>query len=76
MAGTSIITGLHDEKKYSVKSTAEKITKYSLFAGGLDMTNASSEIYTPLIGGYGRLFMIRQPSSSSMPRKVLDTAMR
>ena len=58
---TSIISGLHDEDKYSVNSIAKKITKYSLFAGGLDMTNASSEIYTPLVGGYGRLFMIRQP---------------
>ena len=55
---SSIITGLNN---YDVESVAKKITNYSLFAGGLDMTNAASEIYTPLVGGYGRLFMVRQP---------------
>ena len=60
MAGTSIMSGLNAD--YDVDHIAETITNYSLFAGGLDMTHASSEIYTPLVGGYGRLFMIRQPA--------------
>ena len=58
MAGT-IMSGLIADEEIS--SRASKITKYSLFAGGLDMTHAASEIYTPLIGGYGRLFMVRKP---------------
>lgn len=54
-ANPSITSGLLQPSE--LKNT----TNYSLFAGGLDMTNASSKIYTPLIGGYGRLFMVRQP---------------
>lgn len=37
------------------------IRKYSLFAGGLDMTHASSAVYDPLVTGYGRIFMVRKP---------------
>ena len=54
MAGT-IMTG---NRKYSGAGT---IRNYSLFAGGLDMTNASAANYDPLITGYGRLFMVRKP---------------
>lgn len=41
---------------------AGSIRNYSLFAGGLDMTNASAANYDPLITGYGRLFMVRKPA--------------
>ncbi len=54
MAGT-IMTG---NRKYLGAGT---IRNYSLFAGGLDMTNASAANYDPLITGYGRLFMVRKP---------------
>lgn len=54
MAGT-IMTG----NKNSVSD--KTLTQYALFAGGLDMTNASAENYDPLITGYGRLFMVRKP---------------
>ena len=55
MAGT-IMSG---NRTYS---GADKIRNYSLFAGGLDMTNASAANYDPLITGYGRLFMVRKPA--------------
>lgn len=55
MPGT-IMTG---NRQYS---GASKIRQYSLFAGGLDMTNASAQNYDPLITGYGRLFMVRKPA--------------
>lgn len=51
----SIMTGNRDYTK------AGTIRDYSLFAGGLDMTNASAANYDPLITGYGRLFMVRMP---------------
>lgn len=37
------------------------ITRYSLFAGGLDMTNASLASLDPMITGYGRIFMVKKP---------------
>lgn len=55
MAGT-IMSG---NREYQGAST---IRQYSLFAGGLDMTNASAAHYDPLITGYGRLFMVRKPA--------------
>ena len=37
------------------------LTKYALFAGGLNATKSSLANYDPLVTGYGRLFMIRKP---------------
>lgn len=37
------------------------LTKYALFAGGLDVTRPCLEQYDPFKGGFYRLFMIRQP---------------
>lgn len=37
------------------------ITKYALFAGGINATHDVLKTYDPLKTGYGRLFMVRKP---------------
>lgn len=37
------------------------LTKYSMFVGGVNATNNALRQYSPLVNGYGRLFMVRPP---------------
>lgn len=39
------------------------ITKYSLFVGGVNATRNALENYSPLMNGFGRLFMVRPPKA-------------
>lgn len=41
--------------------SAEEITKYALFQGGLNATHDSLIQYDPFKTGFGRIFMVRQP---------------
>lgn len=41
--------------------TDGELTKYALFLGGANVTQDALSHYDPLKGGFGRLFMIRQP---------------
>lgn len=50
----TIQTGAHQYQN-------NNITKYSLMLGGLNVTHDALIQYDPLITGYGRLFMVRQP---------------
>jgi len=42
---------------------APNFTKYSLFVGGLNATHNSLLNYSPLMNGFGRLFMVRPPKA-------------
>lgn len=48
-------------KNYRDYATADDITKYALFMGGLNTTHEALKIYDPLRTGYGRIFMVRKP---------------
>ena len=39
----------------------KEITNYSLFVGGVNATHHALENYSPMLNGYGRLFMVRPP---------------
>lgn len=41
--------------------SADQITKYALFQGGLNATHDSLTQYDPFKTGFGRIFMVRQP---------------
>ena len=41
----------------------EKLTKYSMFVGGTNATHHALEQYSPLMNGFGRLFMVRPPKA-------------
>ena len=41
--------------------TYDDLTKYALFAGGLNVTHEALAQYDPLTTGYGRIFMVRKP---------------
>jgi hypothetical protein len=40
---------------------APDLTKYSLFMGGVNATHHALRNYSPLLNGFGRLFMVRAP---------------
>jgi hypothetical protein len=42
---------------------APDITKYSLFVGGVNATHHALANYSPLMNGFGRLFMVRPPKA-------------
>lgn len=54
MAINTIQTGAH-------QASMNDVTKYSLMLGGLNVTHDALQQYDPLTGGYGRLFMVREP---------------
>ena len=54
MAALTFQSGIHENDSNS-------LTKYALFLGGLNVTNAALEQYDPLRTGFGRIFMIRKP---------------
>lgn len=39
------------------------MTKYSMFVGGVNATHHALRNYSPLLNGYGRLFMVRPPKA-------------
>lgn len=39
------------------------LTKYSLFVGGVNATHHALRNYSPLLNGFGRLFMVRPPKA-------------
>jgi hypothetical protein len=45
----------------NIKSLNKDMTQYSLFLGGLDVTNGALQQYDPLRTGYGRIFVVRRP---------------
>jgi hypothetical protein len=45
----------------NIKNKTGDLTKYSLFLGGLDVSNASLAQYDPLRTGYARVFFVRKP---------------
>lgn len=40
---------------------APNLTKYSMFVGGTNATHHALQNYSPLLNGFGRLFMVRTP---------------
>lgn len=42
---------------------APNLTKYSLFVGGVNATHHALSNYSPLMNGFGRLFMVRPPKA-------------
>lgn len=42
-------------------SNSKDMTKYSLFLGGMDVTNAALQQYDPLRTGYARIFIVKKP---------------
>jgi hypothetical protein len=45
----------------NIKNSNKDWTQYSLFLGGLDVTNPSLQQYDPLRVGYARLFVVKKP---------------
>jgi len=43
-------------------NNAGSLSKYALFMGGVNVTNAPLQAYDPLRTGYGRLFMLKEPA--------------
>ena len=41
---------------------AGSLSKYALFMGGVNVTNAPLQAYDPLRTGYGRVFMLKEPA--------------
>jgi hypothetical protein len=42
---------------------APNLTKYSLFVGGVNATHHALQNYSPMLNGFGRLFMVRPPKA-------------
>lgn len=59
MAISSVITSQTGGRQFDGKD----LTKYSGFVGGLNATHHALENYSPLLNGFGRLFMVRQPKA-------------
>lgn len=57
MAIPNVITSQTGGRIYDGKD----ITKYSLFVGGTNATHHALRNYSPLLNGFGRLFMVRPP---------------
>ena len=52
-----IITAQTGARQFNPKN----FTKYSYFVGGVNATNHALRNYSPLLNGFGRLFMVRPP---------------
>lgn len=52
-----VITGQTGARQFNGKG----ITDYSLFVGGVNATHHALAKYSPLMNGFGRLFMVRSP---------------
>ena len=52
---STIQTSIHQHEN-------DKLEKYALFLGGLNVTHEVLANYDPLRTGYGRLFMVRKPA--------------
>ena len=57
MAIASVITSQTGGRQFN----APNFTKYSMFVGGTNATHHALENYSPMLNGFGRLFMVRQP---------------
>lgn len=59
MAISSVITSQTGGRQFD----APEFTNYSLFVGGVNATHNALRNYSPMVNGYGRLFMVRQPQA-------------
>lgn len=59
MAISSVITSQTGGRQFD----APEFTNYSLFVGGVNATHNALRNYSPMVNGYGRLFMVRQPEA-------------
>lgn len=57
MAIPGVITAQTGGRQFN----APNLTKYSMFVGGTNATHHALNQYSPLLNGYGRLFMVRAP---------------
>lgn len=57
MAIPGVITSQTGGRQYD----APDMTKYSMFVGGVNATHHALRNYSPMINGFGRLFMVRPP---------------
>lgn len=57
MALPNVITSQTGGRQFD----APNLTKYSMFVGGTNATHHSLRNYSPLLNGFGRLFMVRPP---------------
>lgn len=59
MAIPGVITSQTGGKQFD----APDLTKYSMFVGGTNATHHALRNYSPLLNGFGRLFMVRPPKA-------------
>lgn len=59
MAIPGVITAQTGGKQFD----APNLTKYSMFVGGTNATHHALRNYSPLMNGFGRLFMVRPPKA-------------
>ena len=57
MAIPGVITAQTGARQFN----APNFTKYSMFVGGVNASNHALRNYSPLVNGFGRLFMVRPP---------------
>lgn len=57
MAMPNVITAQTGGRQF----VAPDFTKYSMFVGGTNATNHALRNYSPMLNGFGRLFMVRTP---------------
>jgi hypothetical protein len=57
MAIPNVITSQTGGRQYN----APDMTKYSMFVGGVNATHHALRNYSPMLNGFGRLFMVRVP---------------
>ena len=57
MAIPGVITAQTGGRQYD----APDMTKYSMFVGGVNATHHALRNYSPMVNGFGRLFMVRPP---------------
>ena len=57
MAIPNVITAQTGGRQFN----APNFTKYSMFVGGTNATHHALENYSPMMNGFGRLFMVRTP---------------
>lgn len=66
------VQDLNTIQTYLKQHTNDKLNKYALFLGGLNVTKPVLQCYDPLRTGYGRLFMVRKPVflNKTIPNKL------
>ena len=57
MAIPGVITSQTGGRQFN----APNLTKYSMFVGGTNATHHALRNYSPMLNGFGRLFMVRPP---------------